>query len=180
MSSCDGRVFQRWGEAFLRPGPQTTGNWFYGDNYLGWGLIETPSGLSGAPRELSLFATENTRRQPGTRIRRYTLRLDGFVSVEAPLGGGGFTTRPLQVEGHHLVVNIATSAAGSLRVGLLDASDSPLPGFSADECVPVIGDDLERTVRWRGGGDVATVTRAPVRLQVRIADADLYSFQFRP
>lgn len=33
MSSRDGGTFHRWGEAFIQPGPQLTGNWFYGDNY---------------------------------------------------------------------------------------------------------------------------------------------------
>ncbi|MBM4072946.1 MAG: steryl acetyl hydrolase [Planctomycetes bacterium] len=41
MSSRDGRVFHRWDEAFLRPGPQAEGRWVYGDNYQSYGLFET-------------------------------------------------------------------------------------------------------------------------------------------
>ena len=39
MTSRDGRVFHRWGEAFVRPGIERKDNWIYGDGYQNWGLI---------------------------------------------------------------------------------------------------------------------------------------------
>ena len=35
---------------------------------------------------------------------RYALRTDGFVSVNAPFGGGSFVTKPLTFTGRELVV----------------------------------------------------------------------------
>src|SRR5690606_9233877 len=116
MTSRDGRTFHRWGEAFLRPGPQRPGSWNYGQQYIGWHLIETPSVLSSAPAELSLFATEGYWTGTSDQLRRYTLRTDGFVSLTAPPSGGQLITNPLQFTGNQLQLNFSSSAAGEVRV----------------------------------------------------------------
>ena len=178
MSSRDGQTFKRWGEAFLRPGPQLQGNWAYGDNYQCWGLIETASDLCGAPAELSLFATENYWRTPCSSIRRYSLRLDGFVSLNVPLSGAEVVTRPLVFAGDHLELNFSTSAAGCVRVELQDADGRALPGFGLDDCYDVIGDELARKVCWKGGTYVSALAGRPVRIRFTLKDADLYAFRF--
>jgi len=179
MSSRDGRQFDIWPESFLRPGIQRPGSWFYGDNYQNWGLVETKSKLAGAPRELSIYVSEAGRQRDGNRLRRYTLRIDGFVSVNAPMSGGELVTKPLKFEGSALVLNLATSAAGSIRVEIQDAKGKPLPGFSLADCPEVFGDAIERTVSWKNGSDVAGLAGKPVRLRFVLKDADLYSFRFR-
>ena len=65
-----------------------------------------------------------------TCCRRYTLRLDGFVSVQAPLSGGEFSTRPCRFAGSALTLNVATSAAGSVRVETQDPEGRPIQGDS--------------------------------------------------
>jgi len=180
MTSRDGRTFRRWGEAFIRPGLRPSGNWAYGDNYQHWGIVETESDVPGAPRELSFYASEGYWRGTSTRLRRFTLRLDGFVSVEAPRSGGEMVTKPLVFEGGALVLNFSASAAGSIRVEALDARrDAPVKGFSLDDCVEVLGDDLERTVCWKGGSDVSRLAGRPVRLRFVMEDADLFALHFR-
>ena len=62
-----------------------------------------------------------------------TLRTDGFVSVHADYEGGELLTRLLTFEGSNLVLNFATSAAGSIRLELQDAHGQPLPGFAMEE-----------------------------------------------
>ena len=178
MTSRDGHTFRRWGEAFLRPGPERAGTWAYGHQYLGWHVIETPSALTGAPNELSLFATESYWTGTSSLLRRYTLRTDGFVSLNAPLSGGEFVTRPLTFEGCRLLLNFATSAAGALRVEVQDAAGAPLPGFALEECCHTFGDSLERPVVWKGGSDLGALAGRPVRLRVVLKDADLYAFRF--
>ena len=82
MSSRDGLNFDVWPESFIRPGLRDTGGWFYGDNYQSWGLIETASHVEGAPDEISVYVTEAHEQMELTeRLRRHTLRVDGFVSV---------------------------------------------------------------------------------------------------
>ncbi len=178
MTSRDGRTFQRRGEAFIPPGPQLEGNWAYGDNYAAWGMIETPPTMDGAPSELSLYATEGYWRGESNRIRRYTLRIDGFVSLGAPRQGGEIITRPLTFAGARLSLNVATSAAGGVRVELRTPDGEPIDGFALDECSPVLGDALDCTVRWGERTDVSALAGRPVRLRVALSDADVYSFRF--
>jgi hypothetical protein len=179
MASRDGSSFYVWDEAFIRPGYETAGNWIYGDNYQCWGILETRSDLPGAPNELSVFATEGYRRGAGNRLRRFTLRVDGFASVHAPLAGGDLQTRPIVFRGSTLVLNFATSAAGAVRVEIQDEGGGPIPGFGLADCPDLYGDALERTVSWKGGRDVRSLAGRAVRLRFELKDADLYSFRFR-
>lgn len=180
MTSRDGVTFHRWGEAFLRPGVQRPGTWHYGQQYLAWHVVETAAALPGAPDELSFYATESYWTGTSSELRRYTLRGDGFVSVQAGAGGGELRTVPLTFQGRQLFLNFATSAAGSVRVEIQDAAGQALPGLTAGDCVELFGDDVDRRVRWAGGRDLAELAGRPIRLRFILRDADLFAFQFRP
>ncbi|MSU69490.1 MAG: hypothetical protein EXS39_01680 [Opitutaceae bacterium] len=180
MASRDRVTFKRWNEAFLRPGIERLGTWNYGQQYTAWQLVETKSALEGAPHELSLYATEGYwTGGKGDTLRRYTLRLDGFVSAQAPMSGGELITKPLRFQGGNLTLNFATSAAGSVRVELQDESGKPLPGFALEDCPPLFGDTIERTVTWTKGADVSALANQPVRLRLVLQDADVFAFQFK-
>jgi hypothetical protein len=178
MASRDGVTFKRWNEAFLRPGIERPGTWNYGHQYIGWHLVETRSALEGAPDELSLYASESYWTGESSALRRYALRLDGFVSVNAPLPGGELVTRPLAFAGGRLSLNFSTSAAGAIQVEVQDASGRVLPGFALADCPPVFGDAIERAVTWKNGGDVRRLAGRPVRLRFVLRDADLFAFRF--
>lgn len=183
MSSRDGIRFRRWDEAFLRPGPQAAAsrsNWMYGDNYQGYGLFETASDVAGAAQEISMLFSEGYWREGETRLRRYTIRLDGFVSVQAPFSGGELLTRPLVFDGHALAINFSTSAAGSIRIEIQDAAGKPIAGYALEDSPEIVGDSVRHLLRWKGGRDVGALAGKPVRLRFRLKDADLYSFQFSP
>jgi hypothetical protein len=182
MTSRDGQQFKRWSEAFIRPGPRQRESWVYGDNFIFWGMFETPSTIEDAPDELSLLAVEGYWEDEDTAFRRYTLRLDGFVSASAPYAGGELLTRPLIFAGGSLSVNAETSAFGAFQVEIQDLHGKPLPGFTLDECEPIFGDSLDYTVRWKSaaGGDLRGLEGRPVRLRFLLRDADLYAFQFVP
>lgn len=179
MTSRDRRQFTLWPESFLRPGLRTRDAWFYGDSYQNWGLVETKSELEDAPPELSIYVTERTLQENGGVIRRYTLRIDGFVSLRAPLAGGGLVTKPLTFKGGKLSLNVSTSAAGTVRVEIQNADGQPLPGFRLADCHEVYGDSLDHGVAWKGTSDLSALAGKPVRLKFEVKDADLYSFQFR-
>lgn len=178
MTSRDGGRFHRWNEAFLRPGPERPGTWNYGQQYIGWHLVETRSGLAGAENELSLYASESYWTGNSSEVRRYALRLDGFVSVNAGYGGGEVVTRPVRFTGGRLRVNFASSAAGGVRVELQNAEGRALPGFTAGECDELFGDAVDRAVSWRGSGDVSRLAGTPVKLRFGLKDADVYAFRF--
>ena len=177
MSSRDGFHFHRWPEAFLRIGPERPGSWVYGDSYAAHGLIETESKLPGAPKEFSLFVAEHYWRMT-EQVRRWTLRIDGFVAATAPLDGGELLTKPFVFSGKQLSLNFATSALGNLHVELTDEAGQPLPGFSLAECDEHFGDSLDRTITWAGSSDVSSLAGRPVRLRLQLRDAEVYSFQF--
>lgn len=185
MSSRDGEHFERWGEAFLRPGMPEDEAWGYGECYQCWGMLETPAEESEGINELSFFVTSGRRHGDHDskdlskrKTRRYTLRLDGFVSVNAPLAGGELLTPALIFEGNQLLLNMSTSAAGGIKVEVQDDSCRPVSGFSLADSVELFGNSLERVVTWKGGSDVSSLAGKPVRLRFVMTDADLYSFQF--
>ncbi len=180
MASRDGVNFKRWDEAFLPPGIERAGTWHYGHQYVGWQLVETKSDTAGAPNELSLYAVESYWTDHSSSLRRYTLRIDGFVSAYAPLSGGELVTKPIVFTGQHLTLNFASSAAGGIEVELQDASGRPLPGFTLADCPPIFGDTLERPVTWTGGADLRSLAGRAVRIRFVLRDADLYSYQFKP
>jgi len=113
-------------------------------------------------------------------LSRLVLRRDGFVSVYAPWTGGSFTTEPLVFAGSRLVLNVNTSAEGTLRVGLLKADGTPIEGFGPGDCDLIhTANQIDRPVRWSGGADVKALAGRPVRLRFEMKSCHLYAFQFR-
>ena len=181
MTSRDGVHFKRWGEAFIRPGPRKE-RWIYGATFPQYGLLVTKADTAATPGELSLYISDGgswPQRGKASRFRRYTLGIDRFVSVNAPLSGGGFLTKPLVFQGTNLVMNFSTSAAGSVRVEIQTGDGKPADGFALADCPEIFGDHIDRVVSWKNGGDVSRLAGKPIRLRFVLKDADLYSIRFR-
>jgi len=158
-------------EAFIRPGLDP-GNWASRAGLTALGIVPTGEG------EISLYKQAHYA-QPSCHLVRYTLRTDGFVSVNAPYQGGELRTRPLRFDGGELVVNFSTGATGSLRAEVQDVDGRALPGLGLDDAIEEIGDEIERVVRWREGGNLGRHAGETVRLRFVLRDADLYSIRFR-
>ena len=172
MSSRDGLHFDRsMRDAFIRPGTDQ-GNWHDRGVYIETGILMT------SPTEMSLYGMENSH-LPSQRIRRYALRTDGFVSVNAGYAGGEFLTKPLVFEGGELELNYSTSAVGSVQVEIQDAEGHTLPGYGLADCPEKFGDEIEGVIGWNAGTSVGDLAGQPVRLRFVIKDADLYAFRFR-
>ena len=178
MASRNGVHFERWNEAFFRPGIQRPETWQYGQHYVAWHAVETKSSLPGAANELSIYASEGGWTGDSNALRRYTLRLDGFVSVHGKWKGGTMITKPIRFKGDRLRLNFATSAVGSLRVAIQTADGKSIDGFGLDDCSEVFGDSVERTVVWGDNTDVSSLSGKPVRLVFEVKDGDLYSYRF--
>lgn len=170
MSSRDGLNFQRWSEAFIRPSTEPE-VWTDRNNYPAWGILET------GPEELSVYWTEHYR-HPGMRLRRGTLRKDGFVALHAGGESGEVLTRPLVFTGKRLLINHATDAVGWIRFELCDTQGKPIDGFSFYDSETLFGNELEHEVTWRKGADLSKLAGKPVRLRLRLQNADVFSFQF--
>jgi hypothetical protein len=105
-----------------------------------------------------------------------TLRLDGFVSLDAGEEEGTVLTKPLEFEGGQLLVN-ADASAGQLTAELVNAEGQAMEGFTRTDCDPLTRDSLRHTITWGGRSDLREV-RQPVRIGFYLRKAKLYSFAF--
>jgi len=171
MTSRGGNVYDRtFMEGFIRPGTDL-GNWASRAGATALGIVPT------GPTEISIYKQAHYA-QPSIHLLRYTLRTDGFVSVNAPYAGGEMVTKPFVFEGERLVINFSTSAAGYVKLALLDADGMPIPGYGPDSADEIIGDDIERITTWNGESDISALAGRTVRLRAVMKDADLYSIRF--
>ena len=167
MSSRDGVHWaRRFMEAFVRPGRDPL-DWVHRTHMMATGILAT------APDEISIFISRHYT-FPSAFLERMTLRTDGFVSVHAGYYGGSFTTKPLIIEGNQLVLNYATSAAGSIQWEILDVNGNPLPGYTVEQTKLLSGDEIEHPIQLPEG-----LGARPVRFRFTLKDADLFSLQIR-
>lgn len=183
LTSRGGNAYERtFREGFVRPGIGWE-NWTSRTNYPALGIVPT------GPAEMSLYIQKNYG-QPTARLDRYALRTDGLASVHAGSVGGMFETPVLDLGGQaaqgavdpgsdgpalQLSVNYSTSAAGSVLVEICDEAGAALPGYSRDDCEELIGDEIDRPLRWRGRTSLFGVAHRPVKLRFHLRDADLFA-----
>jgi hypothetical protein len=174
MASRDGINFNRYADPVIpRTAPQDRdGN---RSNYMANGLLELP----GKSSEYSVYGTEAYYTGPDSRLRRFTYRLDGFVSFHAGEQVGEVITKPLEFAGNQLFVNCKTKPKGQLRVEVQDLAGKPIAGFSLADCQPFSGDELDQAIVWKTG-DLKQLAGKPVRLRFVLSDGDLFAYQFRP
>ncbi|MFO0954037.1 MAG: exo-alpha-sialidase [Isosphaeraceae bacterium] len=174
MTSRDGRHFLRYPEAVIpRTAPaDRDGN---RSNYMAWGLVQLPG--KEHEGELSVYGKEAYYKGPGSRLRRFAYRLDGFVALHGGSEGGEAVTRPVRFEGSRLILNSRTGPNGSIRVEVQSADGSAVHGFEASDARPLQGDHLAASVSWPGA-DLASLAGRPVRLRFVLQDADVFSFRF--
>ena len=157
-------------ESLLRPGIGDE-NWTTRNNYPACGVIQT------GETEMSIFVQRNYA-QTSAYLERMTLRLDGFASLNAGYDGGQMITKTLDFTGNKLELNYSTSAAGRIRVEMLDESGTPLEGYTLEDCDGFIGDEISGNVSWNGSTDLSKISGRPVRVRFVMNDADIYSLRF--
>ncbi|MDB6027561.1 MAG: hypothetical protein JWM68_3784 [Verrucomicrobiales bacterium] len=171
MTTRGGNHYERtFLDAFIRPGP-TAHDWIARDNTPALGVVPANE------REMSIYRVSHYA-QPSVHLARYTLRTDGFISINAPYRGGEVVTKPFTFTGNKLEMNFATSAGGGVQVEIQDGKGQPLPGFALSDCHEMIGDDISRIIAWTKGSDVSSLAGKTVKLRVTMKDADLYSLRF--
>ena len=103
-----------------------------------------------------------------------TLRLDGFVSVDAA-AAGTMRTKKFVFIGDTLDVN-ANAKGGSIVVEALDADGKVIEGFSKKDCTPITTDSVRHVLKWKGKKDCLLIQARPIRLRFHMNKAKLYSF----
>lgn len=160
MSSRDGVHWDRpFLEAWVRPGPDLK-NWTDRNNM-------TANGIIVGDTEWSLYISEHYR-HADHRIRRMTVRKQGLASMHAGAKGGEFTTKPLTFTGKKLVLNYATSAAGSIQIEALDETGKVVAAMPE-----LYGDEFEANAL-----DVSKLAGKTITLRVKLKDADLFALRF--
>lgn len=172
MTSRGGNSYQRtFMEGFLRPGIGLE-NWVSRTNYPALNVVPTSA------KEMSFYVNQDYA-QPGTHLHRYSLRIDGFTSLQAGYMPGEIITRPFTFSGKSLLINFSTSAAGHILFEITDEKNQVIEGYSFSDCIPLIGNEIERHVEWkRPGGSIDGLEGKQIRLRIRLRDADLFSIKF--
>ena len=172
ITSRDGIHFKKYDEAFMKPYAEFPGNWLYGDCFPALGLIDTPSDIAGADRELSMFVPVGHNCLAHTILERFTIRRDSFVSMHAGAKEKMLVTKQFVFSGKDLFINFETSALGYMYFTLVDED-----GKRYESC-ETFGDRTDRRVPFEEGA-VEKLSGKPVTLEVRMRDADLYAIVFR-
>lgn len=154
-----------------------------GSLYMGQGSVSVGDELwhyySGSPLKHEQATLELLTNAANRRIySRASIRVDGYVSVEAGDDEGSFVTPPLRFKGNVLALNVAVRAGGSVKVGLLDEAGRAVPGLAPADCVPITGDHIRHVVVWNAKTNVSSLAGRPIQLSFQLTKADLFAFQF--
>ncbi len=172
MTSRGGNTYDRtFMKSFIRPGIGLQ-NWVSRSNYPALNVVQT------GPTEMSVYVNQDYA-QPTAHLHRYALRIDGFISVNAPYKGGEMMTKPIRFTGDKLLINFATSAAGFVKVEILDLKGNKIEGLELENSKEIIGNEIEKVVTWKGNPDLKRLNDKPVKLRFVMKDADLYSIRFK-
>lgn len=177
-TSRNGILFKRWRDSFVRLGM----NGAFDSKMIDMGV-----GMLRCGNELLMYyggskfchSATNPAINPGLGgVGMVRIRVDGFVSQDAPVSGGLLITKPLKFTGNRLVVNLDGSANGTLKVELLDEFCRPINGFNGIDADILYGNDINRLVTWKGSDDLTALKDRPIRLRFSGKSVKLYAFQF--
>ncbi len=106
-----------------------------------------------------------------------TTKRDRLIGVRSmPDTLGRVLTRPILVKGD-LFIN--AQAKGEIRLEIRSAiRDEPLKGWTAEECIPFSGDELDALIRWKDKS-LKDLKGKLVRLRFQLKYATLFSFDMR-
>lgn len=149
ISSRDGINWSRTSEAIFRPGQQKK-RWASRNNLMALNMYESRSRIDDTIPELTILTSEGYYLDVCS-LRRYTWRLDGFVSINAGFQEGELITKPFILKGRILVLNLSTSAMGWIKVEVQDPAKggTPYPGCELQNCHETFGDSVSQMVNWK-------------------------------
>ena len=172
MCSRDGYNFTKYDEAILPPPPENPEAFVYGDGTAVPALIEVPSNIPGAENEYMIVVRENFRTADGfNQLVKYTLRLDGFVSLHAGGEEVKTVTKVFTYSGENLYANIATSARGYAYFTLKCGNEE----YTSCE---MFGNSTDKRIRFDDDSAVKQLSGKTVTLEIDMFDCDVYSVRF--
>ena len=166
---------------------ETPGDW-------NWANVQSAGGVCLVVGDRLHFYVSGRAGVPGTSLPGRcstglaTLRRDGFASLTDTWPSGAprpilrhsstVITRPVRFGGGHGFVN--AEVAGDLRVEMLDREGHTIPGFTADRCDPIVGNQTKQAIRWRDAPPLASLAGTAVRFKFVLDRARLFAFWVSP
>jgi hypothetical protein len=114
--------------------------------------------------------------QNGHHLCLATLRLDGWVSLDATIREGYVETKPVFSTGAHLFINGRCEPGGTIQVEVMDNWNHVWSGYGKGDCHTFTGDSVHHKVAWTAG-DAINMIPGIVKLRFHLRNAELYSFQ---
>lgn len=170
MTSRDTKKWERSKDAFYTAGPETAGNWCYGDGYIVPFFLETPGRFNRIDNEYTCYFCENSRAIKPKELFRYALRIDGFKSLHANYYGAKVVTKPLIFNGSKMILNFETSVLGNIYVIITDKDGNSIRSLE------VFGNSVNREVVFEQ--DISGFSGKEVVITFEMQEADIYSFLF--
>lgn len=170
MTSRGGSSYDRhFPEAYLKPGldPQ---DWVGRNNMISLGLVQIDERTLGFYR-CRHYASDTCH------LNLHTLRTDGFARLRAGRQKGKVLTKSFIADGDQLYLNFATSAAGTIRIEVLDSDLQPIAGFSGRAAPKLFGDSVNHPVTWSKKRRWSELNGRPIHLRFTLSEADLYALQ---
>ena len=172
LISRDGYNFTKFDEAILPPPPENPDSFVYGDGSVVPMILEVPSEIEGAENEYMIMVIDGYRSERGyDRLWKYTIRLDGFVSLHAGGEEETVVTKEFTYDGDKLFANIATSARGYAYFTLKCEEES----YCSYE---IFGDSVNKRIHFVDDSAVKKLSGKTVTLEIKMLDCDLYAIKF--
>lgn len=122
----------------------------------------------------TMFHQSRWELQPQTAgLGMASIKPDRFIGLSAGDSEAEFTTYVFTLPSPDVYINAAVKKDGWVRVELLDAAGSALPGFSADKCRPITGDGTALQAKWTSRREKPAGQNVRIRLTAR--NASVYS-----
>lgn len=106
-------------------------------------------------------------------IGRAIWRRHGFASLDAASEVGLVQTIPFRLTSSRLIINASVAKDGLLRIAMLEADGTPIPGLGLDESRGLHEDATQWESSWKSGATLPT--DRPVRILIELKNAQLYS-----
>jgi len=107
-------------------------------------------------------------------------RLDGFMSLNSnAIDEGVIETKPLIFDGTNLVLNANSSKHNAyILVELLYSNGNIIPGYSKNDCIPILTDDVNTVVSWGAGSDIGFLKNDEIKIKIYTRNSEIYALQF--
>jgi len=107
----------------------------------------------------------------------HTLRLDGFFRIESYVMRGRIMTRTVSFAGAGLKLNVR-APHGQVRVQMMGEDDKPVEGFTFEDCIPFIGDELYWQPVWKSGKTVdMLINKGRYHIDIELVNAEIYAIR---